>query len=302
MFVQHNDLSGVKDYFASKLQQLFTESEIKQIVKMFVCNRLNISNSEYLFASELKFSESDLLYFRDVVKRLGKDEPVQYVLGEAFFYDLELKIDERALIPRPETEELVDWIVKEFDSSKSWKMTDVCAGSGCIALALKSVFPASEVDALELSQEAISLIQENKGKTDLEINVVPFDAVEGSLSELNKTYDVIVSNPPYIPQKDRAMMHRNVLDFEPDMALFVEDDDALLFYRRIGEDSMSVLGENGSLFFEIHEDLGQSVVELLKEIGFVNIELRKDLQGKDRMVRARKVSSLYENTGRSTGN
>ena len=291
MFVSNNTFEGVKTYFSERLQEKFSERELRQMLKVFVCNRMEMSNSEFLLVNDVRFSESDLLFFRDKVKRLEKGEPFQHVTGEVFFYNQELKSDHRALIPRPETEELVDWIVRE---TKAKRIIDFCAGSGCIGLALKKEINQVEIQSVELSKEAIELIHENEAFTGLQVNPIQFDVLSDDYTKLDLSADVWVSNPPYIPTKDKAVMESNVLDYEPGMALFVEDDNALVFYRKIATEAWDKMIDNGLLFFEIHEDLGKEMVDLMKELGFVNIELRKDLQGRDRMIKAQKVSSPNE--------
>ncbi|HIP32309.1 MAG TPA: peptide chain release factor N(5)-glutamine methyltransferase [Crocinitomicaceae bacterium] len=290
-----NDLEAVKSFFKEKIPG-YSSSEINIMVKFLTIKRLNINESDYLIQQPFLFSESDLLFFRDAVKRMQKNEPFQHVLGEVEFYGLLLNSDKRALIPRPETEELVDWIVNSFDRTEELKIADLCSGSGCIALVLKSIFVESEVNAIELSEDAIELIQENCKKTELQLIIDEADVLaEDAFSQFQKnSFDCWVSNPPYIPNKDKETMHENVLDFEPDMALFVEDDDVLIFYERITKQANLFLKPNGLLFFEIHEDLAEETVSILKSHNFVNIELRKDLQGKDRMIKAQKLSSQNE--------
>ncbi len=290
-----NDLEAVKSFFQENMTG-YSSTEINLMVKYLVIKRLNINESDYLIQQPFLFSGSDLLFFRDAVKRMQKNEPFQHVLGEVEFYGLLLNSDKRALIPRPETEELVDWVVNSFDRNDLLKMADLCSGSGCIALALKSVFAKSEVNAIEFSKEAIELIQENCRKTELQLIINEIDVLEkGPFSQFQKnSFDCWVSNPPYIPTKDKAIMHANVLEFEPEMALFVEDNDALIFYERISKQANLFLKPNGLLFFEIHEDLAEETVSILKSNNFVNIELRKDLQGKDRMIKAQKLSSQNE--------
>jgi len=175
-------------------------------------------------------------------------------------------------------------------------MMDLCAGSGCISFGLKSILRDSRVVAVELSKEAISLIEENKLETKLSIDIVEGDVLKPeSFSSFEKeSFDCWVSNPPYIPSKDKAKMHKNVLDFEPGMALFVENELPLVFYKEIAESAKEYLKESGSLYFEIHESYGSEMVSLLENLSFVNIELRKDLQGRDRMIKAQKVSSPNE--------
>lgn len=289
MFVQRNDLAEIKAYFSNQLKDVFSANELRLITKQVVIDRLGISSVDYMLG-DVKFSESDLLYFRSIVKRLLNNEPLQHILGVVHFCELELKTDARALIPRPETEELIHWIRSDFENEKSKKVFDVCAGSGCIALAIKDYFPSFDCVALELSDDALELLKENIAFTNSTIRLAKFDALGGDYSMLDGA-DIIVSNPPYIPYSDKKVMHPNVLDFEPEMALFVTDEDPLLFYREIGNGAWNSLQNNGWIYFEIHEELGIQVMECLKLIGFVNIELRKDLQGKDRMVRAQKVLS-----------
>lgn len=296
MFVKTNTLSAIKDYFNANLSDLYSSNELKVIVKELSIKRFNIRPVEYLHFTDSKLSESDLLYFYNALKRLKLQEPFQYVLGETWFYDLNLKIDSRALIPRPETEELVDWATSDFKTFSKPVIMDLCSGSGCIALALKNNLPSAFVTAIEFSKDAIDLIRENKKQTKLDIEVVEMDVLNlNHYSNFkSNSFDCWISNPPYIPEKEKTLMAVNVLEHEPEMALFVENDDPLVFYRGIGKQSQIYLKEGGVLYFEINENLGEETVDLLKQMGFVNIELRKDLQGRDRMVKARKVSSRHE--------
>lgn len=291
VFVQINSVKAVKSYFKERLKDFFSESEIKFIVKEAVVSRLGLSSSEYLLSDEHLLSESDLLYFRSIVKRLQKNEPFQYILGRTEFFGLEIKTDKRALIPRPETEELVEWITAYFPKDKELHMLDMCTGSGCIALALKSHFITSTITATDISSEALHLAEENTVQLELPLSLLQLDATKTEFSNLQKKfYDCWVSNPPYIPISDKQNMAENVLEYEPHIALFVENDDPLLFYRTIGESALQHLKKGGLLFFELHEDLADSSVELMKELGFINLELKKDLQGKDRML---KVENPY---------
>ena len=293
MFVSSNRLSDIKSYYHSKLASLFSENEINLMVKYFSLKRLKISSLDYLSSSPILLSESDLLYFNFALKRLLKNEPFQYILGDVEFYGLELNCDSRALIPRPETEELVDWILTTLDRNTELKGTDLCSGSGCIALALKSKLSNAEIVAAELSEDAIALIEENCRKTNLEILTEKMNVLSANDYSIFKTnsFDFWVSNPPYIPNKEKELMAENVLGFEPHMALFVEDSDPLIFYKEITKQAVKYLKEGGYLFFEIHEGLGVEMTQMLMEEGFVNIELRKDLQGKARMMRAQNVIS-----------
>ncbi|MEJ6775961.1 MAG: peptide chain release factor N(5)-glutamine methyltransferase [Crocinitomicaceae bacterium] len=295
MFVKHNNLTQIKAYFKSKLPQ-FSKTERSSMVKQLAIKRLDVSSSEFLLSDDVLLSESDLLYFLDVVKRLQQNEPFQHIIGEVEFYGVNLKSDNRALVPRPETEELVDWVIKSVHTNEEQLVLDLCSGSGCIAFALKANLPKVKVKAMELSDEAIELIQENSAFTSLDIGVVKANVLNPeSYSSFQKhTFDIWVSNPPYIPNSYKEIMHKNVLDFEPHMALFVDNESPLIFYREIALNAKEYLKDKGSLFLEIHEDFCGEMIDLLESLGFVNIELRKDMQGRARMMRAQSVFLSYE--------
>ncbi|MDG1148550.1 MAG: peptide chain release factor N(5)-glutamine methyltransferase [Crocinitomicaceae bacterium] len=295
MFVKHNNLTEIKNYFKVQLTE-FSNTERSSMVRQLAVKRLGISAAEFLLSDDVLLSESDLLYFRSAVKRLQANEPFQYILGELEFYGVVLRSDRRALVPRPETEELVDWVVQTLDGCESKLVLDLCSGSGCIAFALKRALPMLVVKAMELSEEAFELIRENTELTTIAIDVVKADVlIPESYSRFQKkSFDVWVSNPPYIPGSDKKRMHKNVLDFEPHMALFVADKDPLLFYREVAINAKEYLKHEGYLFFEINEDFGTEMIDLLSSLGFVNIELRKDMQGRARMMRAQNVLLSYE--------
>jgi release factor glutamine methyltransferase len=289
MFVASNKLSDLKQYFKHKLNAHFSESEIKLMFDEIVMQRLQLSRTDLLLNKDLRLSESDLLHVRTIAHRLLEHEPFQYIIGETEFCGLSLKCDARALIPRPETEELVQWIQESFsEKNEKLNILDLCTGSGCIALALKSNFQNAIVSALDVSQEALNLANENAQITRLDVKFFEHDLLSSSTLDFPKhSFDCWVSNPPYIPNKDKELMHANVLNHEPHVALFVDDHDALIFYRKIATFAKDYLKESGLLFFEIHEDLASEVNNLLVELRFSNIEIKKDLQGKNRMVKAR---------------
>ncbi|MDX2362796.1 MAG: peptide chain release factor N(5)-glutamine methyltransferase [Crocinitomicaceae bacterium] len=290
MITEGSTIKDLKEYFSERLTSKFSKTELNLMVKLLVVNRLMLSEEDYILGSNVSFSSDDIIYFEGVLKRIESDEPFQHILGEVEFYGLKLIIDHRALIPRPETEELVDWIRSEMQGIEKPTFTDLCSGSGCIAFALKSVFEDSPVLAVEYSNDALMLIGENEKYTGIDLEVFMMDVLNplAYLGFDREMTDCVVSNPPYIPNKDKQLMAKNVLEYEPHMALFVEDGDPLIFYRTIAENINYVLKPEGKLFFEIHEDLAQGVIQILEDNGFVNIELRKDLQGKDRMVKAQK--------------
>jgi release factor glutamine methyltransferase len=294
MFVQTNSVKSIKEYMKSKLSGRFSDSEIRLICNETIGRRLNCSAEDMICDPALLLSESDLLYCRKVVKRILNDEPFQYIIGNTHFYGLDLLCDARALIPRPETEELVDWVKESLPADFKGKIVDLCTGSGCIALALKSIFPEAAVFATDVSLEAIRLGEENASRSKGSVEFFEFDATEAEAYQVltdkkGEGYECWVSNPPYIPWKEKSTMSANVLNFEPHMALFVPDEDPLLFYREIAASAIKLLKNKGLLFFEVHEDLAAEVGALLVEIGFYEIEIKKDLQEKTRMVKAEKV-------------
>jgi len=286
MFVKNNSIASVFDYFEEKLTCSFSSREIKTIAKAFIAKRLDWKSSDFLLRQNDKVSESDLLFFRNSVKRIAAGEPFQYVLGTTFFYNIELDIDARALIPRPETEELVDWMVADYSSLEAGAILDVGTGSGCIALSMKKALPNWSVTAVDVSEEALLLVEQNAAKNELEVNLIADSALQFNPSYYADKYTVIVSNPPYVPRKDSDRMAKHVLNFEPSLALFVDDDDPLIFYQQIAEFALKKLALNGALYFELNEDLANETSALLSQIGYTNIEIRQDLQGRDRMLKA----------------
>ena len=283
MFVIDNQLKTAKNYFTEQLKNLFTATEINSMWKEIICLRLKWNHSDFILNTTFRLSESDLLFIRTYVHRLKKNEPFQYIHGTTTFFGLELICDKRALIPRPETEELVDWAV-EFGPYKT--IADICSGSGCIALGLKSKFSESNVIGIDISTDALSLAQENSKLTNLDVEFIHADVLNINRDLLVKKWDCIISNPPYIPTNERESIAENVLNFEPEISLFVQNDNPIIFYEAIVKYAKSNLSENGFLFFEIHPDFSVEISDLLILKGFINIELRKDLQGKNRMIKA----------------
>lgn len=287
MFVTNNTLQSSVDYMKKELAQLFSDNALKQIVYLTFSKLFNFSKTDIILKKENGLSESDLLKIRDVVKRLQQNEPIQYILGETLFCDLLLKTDKRALIPRPETEELVHYAVKNNKNAPRW--LDLCTGSGCIALAVKNQLESAEMTGVDASQNAIDLANENKNKLQIDVDFCVFDIFSSEFEvylKNQKKWDVWLSNPPYIPYSDKAQMHKNVLDFEPHEALFVNNDSPIIFYERIVYLANHFLNPAGKLLVEIHESLAENVVALFQNYQFINIQIIKDLQGKNRMIYA----------------
>jgi release factor glutamine methyltransferase len=283
MFVIDNQLKTAKNYFSEQLKNLFSSTEINSMWKEIICLRLKWVHSDFILNTTFRLSESDLLFIRSYVHRLKNNEPFQYIHGTTTFFGLELICDKRALIPRPETEELLAWAV-EFGPYKT--IADLCTGSGCIALGLKSKFSESDITGLDISTDALSLARENSKLTNLVIEFNHADVLNINGDLLNQKWDCIISNPPYIPTHEKESIAENVLNFEPEISLFVENDNPIIFYDAIVKYAKSNLSENGFLFFEIHPDFSVEISDLLNLKGFINIELRKDLQGKNRMIKA----------------
>jgi len=210
-------------------------------------------------------------------------------LGKTSFYGLEFEVNSNVLIPRPETEELVDWIIRstkyEVRGTKL-KVLDIGTGSGCIAISLAKNIPNAEVFAIDVSEKALATAQKNAESNQVNVTFLEKNILE--IYDLEQHFDIIVSNPPYVRELEKQEIKKNVLDNEPHLALFVDDNDALIFYRKIAELAMKNLSPNGQLFFEINQYLGKEMIDLLEKMGFKNVELRKDIYGNDRMVKGTK--------------
>ncbi len=238
---------------------------------------------------ELDAAEEQRLH--DITRRLLTGEPVQYILGEADFFGLKVNVTPAVLIPRPETEELVEWVIEtiknNMHTSREIHLLDIGTGSGCIPVAVKKKLPRVQVEALDVSAEALAVARSNAVRNGVEVTYYQLDILkEEDMARLPR-YDVIVSNPPYIPHAEAELMPEHVRQYEPHLALFVPDVDPLLFYRRIAESAPDHLQPSGFVFFECNEHHTRKVRDLLAAAGFAQVELRRDLQGKERMVRGR---------------
>lgn len=220
-----------------------------------------------------------------VERELSEARPIQYIIGATEFCELQFAVGEGVLVPRPETEELVRWVAKECPTARL--ILDIGTGSGAIAVSLAKLLPQAEVAAIDISEVALDYASRNAAANGVKVRVVQGDALSdwtGAFEEL----DVVVSNPPYVPASDRASMHRNVRDYEPELALFVPDDDLLRFYRSIADGATRALRTGGALYFEIYEGAAEQMIEMLTERGWTDIELRRDFNDKNRMIRCRK--------------
>ena len=231
-------------------------------------------------------SEGNKQKLIELVSELKKDKPLAQIIGEWEFYGLKFKVNEHTLIPRPETEELVQLIVNENGEHDNLNILDIGTGTGCIPISLKNELKNTNITAFDVSNEALKIAKKNAALNNLEVNFKKVDILGADNQDLISELDIIVSNPPYIPQKEKELMHKNVLDFEPELALFVDDTEPLLFYDKIADFALHHLKQNGKLYFEINENYGQETKQLLINKGFKNVLVIKDLNEKDRMIKA----------------
>jgi len=289
-----------EQFIKEQLKRIYDEQESTNIASLSVEHITSLSKSQRILKKDEELSISQLTQIQAHLQRLKKHEPIQYITNKAWFNGMELYVDQNVLIPRPETEELVKWIVDdakasgkdvfvrgpmEADETTQLKILDIGTGSGCIALALKKTMPKAEVWACDVSEEALNVARRNGSDLDVRVDFQGLNFLDEEQQKQLPTVDIIVSNPPYVPLEDKEQMHRNVVDHEPHAALFVPNNDPLVFYKAIIQFSKKRLYKNGSIYLEIHEQLGKDVVNLFQQTGFDKIELRKDMQGKDRMVK-----------------
>ena len=267
-----------------ELQGLYPETEIKSFSYLIIEKLTGFSQTQIIFNKNTVFSDEQHHEIEKIIEKLKKFVPIQYILGETEFFGLHFTVNESVLIPRPETEELVDWIQNENDRKARLHLLDIGTGSGCIAISLKHEFTNATVEGFDVSEKALEIANTNAKRNQLEVNFSEVDILK--TPDFLKKWDIIVSNPPYITEMEKSEIQPNVLDHEPHLALFVPDNDPLLFYRHIARFAQQHLEPNGKLYFEIHRAAGKSCVDLLTELGFQEVELRKDISGNDRMVRA----------------
>ena len=274
------------EYIRTRLTESFTPGEIRVFTSLILEEVCNLSISDIVACKFNDLSDNEKQNIIRITKRLQNNEPIQYILGKTEFYGLNFKVSPAVLIPRPETEELIEWILLNTKTVNP-HILDIGTGSGCIAIALAKLMRYATVDAWDISDGALKVAKENATANNVSVQFSKIDVLQAVLP--NKHFDIIVSNPPYIKESEKEMMSKNVLDFEPHEALFVRNHEALIFYNRIAEIANKQLNKNGLLYFEINQANGLEVVQLLKEKNFVNVELKKDISGNDRMVRAMKV-------------
>jgi len=271
-------------HIKSELEGIYPETEIKSFSYLMIEKITGFSRTEIIVNKNTHFSVEQHHVIESFIEKLKKNIPIQYILGETEFYGLCFTVNESVLIPRPETEELVDWIRTENDRNSALKILDIGTGSGCIAISVKHEFPNSAVSAFDISEEALETAQSNADLNKLKVHFSKVDILH--TDNLEQKWDIIVSNPPYVLENEKTNMEANVLEHEPHLALFVPDNDPLLFYRQIALFAQKHLNNNGKLYFEINRQFGAETIDLLNKFGFTNVELRKDISGNDRMTKA----------------
>ena len=281
-------LSQLKINFTTVLQGVYDKEEVHCFFYILCDFFLQYSRFEVSMALDTTVSAKNTTAFDMALLRLKKQEPIQYILGCTAFYGLTFKVNEHTLVPRPETEELVDWVLSNLhDKDSVLDILDIGTGSGCIAISLAKNIPTARVSGLDISEKALEVAQENAVKNQVLISFCEKDILE--TTALKNKYDVMVSNPPYVRQLEKKAMNANVLDYEPGVALFVPNEDPLLFYRKIAQLAMVSLQTKGWLYFEINEYLSKEMDVLLKDIGFANIEIKKDFREVPRMIKCQKL-------------
>lgn len=274
-------------YILENLQDHYPKSEIKNFASIIFEKLLNISLVNIFSDSDKTISENDFLKIVSIVNRLQNNEPIQYIFGETEFFGLSFLVTNDVLIPRPETEELVEWILSNSSPTLPYRILDIGTGSGCIAVSLAKNLPNAIILAIDISNKALSVAEKNAEKNSVVVHFEQVDILKNDFTFPFGKFDIIVSNPPYIMESEKINMKKNVLEYEPEKALFVPDNNPLLFYKRIAEFSKMKLNKNGSVHFEINSAFGKETVNMLKKTGYNEVILKKDISGKDRMVYAR---------------
>ena len=286
MRIASNKLKDIIDFAYQELDLLYEKNEIRSMIYSLIEHFTEFDLTKILtYKDELKVSESELLKINFAIKDLKKEKPLQQIIGYTDFLDVRIDVNEHVLIPRVETEEITQRIIQENKGRKNLKIADLCCGSGCIAIALKKAFPDSNVYAYDISEEAIEQSKENANLNKEKIFFFKENILENK--EKNQEFDIIVSNPPYVRESEKAFMRNNVLLYEPALALFVSDKEPLIFYEHLLKFSNQNLAKNGKIYMEINENLAKETELLFKNFNY-QTSVFKDLRGKDRLLLAKK--------------
>ncbi len=279
-------LNSAINHFRNELQAVYDNSELNQVLQIAFHHFFNIDRTALALDKEEAFLVTDFQKLEHIISLLKTNQPLAQIVGEWEFYGLKFKVNEHTLIPRPETEELIQLIVEENVDYENLNVLDIGTGTGCIPIALKNELKNANITAFDISEEALRIAKENSELNNLSVVFQQVDILRFEEYESENKFDVIVSNPPYIPHKEKELMHKNVLDFEPGLALFVDNDEPLIFYDRISDFALTHLKQNGKLYFEINENYGEETKQLLIDKGFKSVTLIKDMNNKDRIVKA----------------
>ena len=307
-------LKEFRIYFTKTLLDVYPKTEIDTFFFLLIEEKLDLQRIDTVLKPDFLITEEILSELKEIIKRLKKEEPIQYILGKTEFYGLPFMVDRNTLIPRPETEELVEWILKEVTELQSGKIAkfnlddiskkkkenllsilDIGTGTGCIPISLAKNLENVKISAIDVSSDALKIAQQNASLNNVDVNFIEMDILKAenlmlvqtqSRTQTNKQFNIIVSNPPYVRELEKAKINNNVLQNEPHLALFVSDENPLIFYDKIADLAKQHLTKNGFLFFEINQYLGKETLEMLNQKGFKNITLKKDLFGNDRMIKA----------------
>lgn len=274
-----------KKLISDRLSSIYSRQEIESLSRLIFKKITGFTRLQVHLNQHETISAANLAQIKEITDRLTQFEPIQYILGETEFYGLTLRVNRAVLIPRPETEELVDWIIQDC-RLRNPAILDIGTGSGCIPISMMKNIPGASAEGWDISTDALMVAKENAEINHVEINFILADILSPGLPSHPKKFDIIVSNPPYVTISEQTLMSSNVIDYEPHIALFVPDAEALVFYRAIADMAQISLKPGGNLYFEINEKYGHEITELLISKGFINILLKKDINGKARMIKA----------------
>jgi len=299
-------LKKFKLYFSDTLSEIYPQTEIDSFFFILIEELLGLQRIDTVLKPDFIIENEILNNLKNIISRLKKEEPIQYILGKTAFYGLPFLVDKNTLIPRPETEELVEWILKEIQElrikiqKESLSILDIGTGTGCIPISLAKNLKNETISAIDVSSNALKIAKQNASLNNVTIDFFELDILQAenlnklsvlaqSKTHSNNKYDIIISNPPYVRELEKVEIKNNVLNNEPHLALFVDNENPLIFYKKIADLAKKHLTKKGLLFFEINQYLSSETVTMLKEKEFTNIELKKDLFGNDRMIQARLI-------------
>lgn len=280
-------IKDAKIYIRKELSDLYPENEIFGFIKIIFSDLYNISAVQLITKEENYLTSKEYQILTDVIKRLKTFEPIQYIIGYTEFYGSKIFLNSNVLIPRPETEELVDLIIIENKDRQGLKILDIGTGSGCIAISLAKNLSSPDISALDISREALDITRRNSLENKLELTLIQANILNKSFNIVGKKFDLIVSNPPYVTISEKELMKENVLNYEPELALFVKDSDPLIFYNAVIQFSMQHLNPKGILYFEINEKFGNDLKDILISEGFTDVKIIKDINGKARILKCK---------------